>query len=123
MPTNDTGVELSISTAQALLISRGSAQQHLKDVLESTEAIAFLGTPHAGSAKADWDTSLTRLSNVLRKTNTEIMQVLKPGSEMLADLQQEFHTMLDDRSRNQKRNMEIFCFFEELAVIGVGKVG
>ena len=30
--------------------------------------------------------------------------------------------MLDDRSRNQNTKMEIFCFCEELAVVGVGKV-
>jgi hypothetical protein len=49
--------------------------------------------------------------------------VLKPGSEMLANLQQEFHTMLDDGSKNQKKTMEIFCFYEELPVVGVGEVG
>ncbi|MCJ1268064.1 hypothetical protein MMC22_007950 [Lobaria immixta] len=31
--------------------------EHLKDVLESTVAIAFLGAPHAGSAEADWTAS------------------------------------------------------------------
>ncbi|KAJ9656084.1 hypothetical protein H2201_008656 [Coniosporium apollinis] len=71
----------------ALLVARGAAQQHLKDVLESTAAIAFMGTPHIGSAKADWATPLTRLSNILRKTNSEIVRMLKPGSEMLANLQ------------------------------------
>lgn len=105
------------------MVSRGAAQKHLKDVLESTFAIAFMGTPHIGSAKANWATPLTRLSNVLRKTNSEIVWVLEPGSEMLANLQQEFHTMLDDRSKNQKKTMEIFCFHEELPVVGVGKVG
>jgi protein SERAC1 len=81
-----------------------------------------MGTPHVGSTKADWITPLTRLSNILRKTNTELVQVLKPGSEMLANLQQEFHTMLNDRSRNQQKNLEIFCFYEELPVTGIGKV-
>ena len=108
---------------QALLIARGAAQQHLKDVLESTAAIAFMGTPHCGSTHADWATPLTRLSKALRQTNSQIVQVLKPGSEMLANLEQEFHTMLDDRIRNQKQTMEIFCFYEELPVTGIGKVG
>lgn len=55
--------------------------------------------------------------------NIDIVQVLKPGSEMLANLQQEFHTMLDDRIRNQRKTIEIFCFYEELPVVGIGKVG
>jgi protein SERAC1 len=42
---------------------------------------------------------------------------------MLANLQQEFHTMLDDRIRNQKQTIEIFCFYEELPVTGIGTVG
>ena len=108
---------------QALLIARGAAQQHLKDILESTAAIAFMGTPHCGSTYADWATPLTRLSKALRQPNSQIVQVLKPGSEMLANLEQEFHTMLDDRIRNQKQTMEIFCFYEELPVSGIGKVG
>jgi hypothetical protein len=31
--------------------------------------------------------------------------------------------MLDDRSKNHKKIMEIFCFYEELPVVGVGKAG
>ncbi len=108
---------------QALLIGRGAFQEHLRDVLESTVAIAFLGTPHIGTDKARWMTALTRLSSVLRQTNGEIVRVLEPGSEMLANLQQEFHTMLDGRSRMQGQRIEICCFYEELAVVGVGKVG
>jgi hypothetical protein len=108
---------------QALLIARGAAQQHLKDILESTTAIAFMGTPHCGSAYADWAMPLTRLSKAPRRTDSQIAQVLKSGSEMLANLEQEFHTMLDDRIRNQQQTMEIFCFYEELPVTGIGKVG
>ena len=104
------------------MISRGAAQQHLKELLRSTSAIAFMGTPHMGSNKAAWVAPLTRLSNILRTTNSDIVQVLKPGSEMLANLQQEFHTMLDDRSKNDKKVMEIFCFFEVVKVFGVGEV-
>lgn len=115
-------LEANGSEWKSLLISRGAAQQHFKDLLNSTVAIAFMGTPHMGANKANWASPITRLSNMLRKTNEEIVQVLKPGSEMLANLQQEFHTMLDDRSRNEGRFIDIFCFYEEIAVIGIGEV-
>lgn len=105
------------------MVARGAPEQHFKDVLESTIAIAFMGTPHVGSAKAEWAAPLTRLCNVLRKTNSEITQVLKPGSEMLANLQEEFHGMLRDRSKNHQKTMELFCFYEEVDVVGVGAVG
>ncbi|KAJ5863192.1 hypothetical protein N7455_007260 [Penicillium solitum] len=142
-------------TEQALLISRGSAQKYYKDVFESTAAIAFIGTPHLGSDKAAWALPLTRLANVLREANREMLKaftpgsemfaamqqefntmmedhrrnanretvkVLTPGSEMLATLQQEFHTMLEDCRRNHGKTIEMFCFYEELEVNGVGKI-
>lgn len=83
-------------------------------LLESTAAIAFLGTPHTGSNLAEWASILTRLSGIVRPTNKSIVSVLQPGSEMLANLQQEFHTMLDARQCQGKPVPRIFCFFEEL---------
>ncbi|KAF1844989.1 uncharacterized protein K460DRAFT_354850 [Cucurbitaria berberidis CBS 394.84] len=107
---------------QALLIARGTSQPHVKSLLPSTVGIAFMGTPHLGSNKADWASPITRLSNLLRKTNQEIVAVLKPGSEMLANLQQEFHTMLEDRRRNEGKWVDIFCFYEEVAYPGIGEI-
>ncbi|KAF1811247.1 hypothetical protein P152DRAFT_474853 [Eremomyces bilateralis CBS 781.70] len=107
---------------QALLVSRGSAEQHAKDLLESTVAIAFMGTPHLGSNLANWGHPISKLSNLLRKTNSEIVGVLQPGSEMLAAVQQEFHTMLDDRSRNDSKYINIFCFYEEVGYPGLGEI-
>ncbi|KAJ5628167.1 hypothetical protein N7490_010395 [Penicillium lividum] len=109
-------------TEQTLLCARESPHQHHKDLFKSTFAIAFMGTPHVGSAQANWATPLTRLARVLRRTNTEIVQLLEPGSEMLANLQQGFHTMLEDCRRNQGKTIEMFCFYEELAVPMIGKI-
>jgi hypothetical protein len=75
-----------------------------------------------GSTKAEWASILSRLSSVLRQTNRNILSVLEPASEVLANVQQEFHTMLDDRNRNQGSGVEIHCFHEEVAVAGVGEV-
>jgi hypothetical protein len=107
---------------QALLISRGTSQPHVKSLLPSTVAIASMGTPHLGSRKADWAAPLTALSNLFRQTNKDIVAVLEPGSEMLSNLQQEFHTMLEDRRRNEGKWLEIFCFYEELAYLGIGDI-
>jgi protein SERAC1 len=91
-------------------------------MLESTVAIAFMGTPHLGSDLANWGHPIFKLSNLLRKANSEIVGVLQPGSEMLAAVQQEFHTMLDDRSRNNNKYINIFCFYEEVGYTGIGEV-
>lgn len=107
---------------QALLVCRGEAEAYFKSVLSSAFGIIFIGTPHAGSGKADLLKPLTKLAKVLRPSNDAIVGVLKPGSEMLANLQQEFHGMLEDHRRNHGKLIKIFCFYEELEVEGLGKV-
>jgi hypothetical protein len=82
-----------------------------------------MGTPHLGAKKAEWAGPLTRLSKMVRQTNREIVAVLEPGSEVLAGLQQDFHVMLEDRRRNQRKDFDIYCFYEELPYPGIGKVG
>lgn len=59
---------------------------------------------------------------ILKQTNPQILAVLESDSEVLARVQDEFHTMV--RSRNQERlqPIEITCFFEELPLPGVGVV-
>lgn len=64
----------------------------------------------------------TMMEDHRRNANRETVKVLTPGSEMLATLQQEFHTMLEDCRRNHGKTIEMFCFYEELEVNGVGKV-
>jgi len=44
------------------------------------------------------------------------------SSEMLSALQQEFHTLLEDRRRNEGKWIEIFCFYEELSYAGIGNI-
>lgn len=94
----------------------------MKALLPATAAISFLGTPHMGSTIANWAKPLTQLSNMLRRSNSDIVAVLRPGSEMLATIQQDFHTMLEDRRRNENKWINVFCFYEEKAYNGVGHV-
>ena len=82
-----------------------------------------MGTPHAGSSIAEWDKIITGLCHALKCTKRDTMNVLRPGTEVLADLQQEFHTMLNTRQQQgEAKPIKIFCFFEELPVDGIGEV-
>lgn len=58
---------------------------------------------------------------VIKQTNTEIVAVLKRDSEVLARIQDGFHTMLLARSQ-EGQPMKISCFFEELPLPGIGLV-
>ncbi|MCJ1277339.1 hypothetical protein MMC21_005151 [Puttea exsequens] len=98
-----------------------NAEQHERRVLECTQAIAFLGTPHRGSELASWATIAGNMVNVVKTTNTDLLEVLKPSSEVLENLTQDFHTMLRSREQAQNPSMKITCFVEELPVSKAGK--
>ena len=59
---------------------------------------------------------------LMRRTNKQILDVLNPDSEVLANIQSEFHTMLRARANIGEKAIGIMCFFEELPVVGVGMV-
>jgi protein SERAC1 len=65
---------------------------------------------------------LTGISKAFRRTNKDIVRVLKPGSEMLANVQQEFGMMLEGRREEGRKKIKMFCFYEELGYVGIGEV-
>lgn len=107
---------------QALLSSRNSAEAHLRQIIECTTGIAFLGTPHCGSDLANWAKIFGSVANMIKKTNTSLLETLRPESEVLARIQKDFHTMLRSRRDEGKPQLKISCFYEELPVRGVGEV-
>ena len=59
---------------------------------------------------------------MVKQTNSEIVEVLRRDSEVLARIQDQFHTMIIARSKEEIGLIEICCFFEELPLPGVGLV-
>ncbi|KAB5515378.1 hypothetical protein GE09DRAFT_1231411 [Coniochaeta sp. 2T2.1] len=106
----------------ALVRSRERPEPHLQNILRSTRAIAFLGTPHHGAGLAYWAELLSRYIGVVKQTNSEIVAVLRSESEVLARIQASFHTMVMARSREGSGLTEICCFYEELPLPGIGQV-
>ncbi|KAL9053755.1 MAG: hypothetical protein Q9162_004553 [Coniocarpon cinnabarinum] len=109
-------------TEQALVHShsKNSLEPHLAQIERCASAIIFLGTPHCGSDLAAWGVLGTRMAKMLKQANEEIVAVLKPGSEMLRLIQNNFHTILDLRKK-EGRDIAITSFFEELPVFAVGE--
>ena len=105
---------------QALTVA-DNAEQYEKRILEYTEAIAFLGTPHRGSELASWATIVGNMVNVVKTTNIDIFEVLKPSIEVLENLNQDFYTMLRSREQAQYPSIKLACFVEELPVSKAGK--
>ena len=90
-------------------------------VEQHTIGVAFLGTPHHGSNKAAWGKYAASVVNIVRKSNKDVVNVLRPDSEMLRIIQLEFHYLLRSR-HNESRSLNLTCFYEELDVKGIGFV-
>ncbi|KAE8382644.1 Alpha/Beta hydrolase protein [Aspergillus bertholletiae] len=103
----------------ALFTSKQRPEPHLHNILRSTRGIIFLGTPHHGASLAKWADFVCRSISLVKQTNPEIVNVLKRESEVLARIQDGFHTMV--RSVGPPP-IEVTCFYEEVPVLGVGLV-
>ena len=107
---------------KALVKSNERHEPQLHNILRSTRAIAFLGTPHHGAGLARSAELLVRAIGVVKQTNTEIVAVLQDQSEVLARIQDSFHTMVMALGRDGSGLIDICCFYEELPLPGVGQV-
>jgi pimeloyl-ACP methyl ester carboxylesterase len=108
-------------TETALSSSRYSPFEHIQQIERNTVGIVFLGTPHLGADAAKWATFASRMLSAVRQTNVNIVEVLKPDSEMLENIQKNFHSVLRQRIDTQQP-IEITCFFEQLPVKIAGEV-
>ena len=105
----------------ALCLSSSSAEKHIQQIGLCTAAIAFLGTPHHGSDLAAWGQFGIKIVNVVKQANIEIAAVLRPESEVLANIQMGFGNLLRAR-QDGGTGIAITCFYEELALPLIGEV-
>ncbi|KAG7038643.1 Kinesin light chain [Colletotrichum scovillei] len=103
-------------------LSRAHKREELEEVLEATRGILFLGTPHHGSDLASWAEQLARCVGIFKQTNTAILSVLRPESEVLAEIQDDFHNILQSKTTAGFCTIHITCFFETLSLPGIGFV-
>jgi len=61
------------------------------------------------------------LVNTARRANRAILDTLKPESEILSILVNDFHPMLRSREKGKAGAISITCYAEELAVSRWGK--
>ena len=78
--------------------------------------MCFLGTPHHGAGLADWCAILANIANVAKPANVAPVNVLKRDSEILRDIQDSFHNVLEKR-KEERVNIGLVCFYETLPYI------
>ncbi|PMD17926.1 hypothetical protein NA56DRAFT_542480, partial [Hyaloscypha hepaticicola] len=108
-------------TENALCLSKSSPETHISRIVDCTVGILFLGTPHFGADLASWAKFGSKLASILTSSNPSIVAVLQPHSEVLANIQKSFHSLLRCR-RDEGTEICITCFFEELPLPVVGEV-
>jgi hypothetical protein len=106
---------LDVNSPKMLLEANIDDTKSSKDVLESTKAVLFLGTPHAGSSFADMGDTLRRIVNAVGfGTANQNLRDLKPESAMLEQCRKHFQSL------HKSRNFDIYTFQEELGMTGIG---
>ncbi|EPE34666.1 alpha/beta-Hydrolase [Glarea lozoyensis ATCC 20868] len=102
---------------QAVLICRED-QSNLVKVSESTRGIIFMGTPHGGVGIAGWAYAFAKYFRPFRQVNSDILVELGRDSQQLTAINQQFLKFLG----RTDVNIYIYCFFEDKASVGVGKI-
>lgn len=97
----------------AFLKSKNPFESRLRDLYESTNAIAFLGVPHSGSSLADLAKLPAAWLGRLTKANTKLLSVLRTESEILSRIHEEFVFALLGL-RDIGRDVQVTCFYEAL---------
>ena len=70
---------------------------------------------------ASWATVTGNMIKLVRSAKTNVLEVLKPNSEVLENLIRDFYTMLRSREQAEIPSIDIVCFVEELPVSKAGK--
>ncbi|KAF2187179.1 kinase-like protein [Zopfia rhizophila CBS 207.26] len=104
----------------ALATAAQKPESHLQSILHSTRGIIFLGTPHHGLGLAKWAEVVSRSIGVLKQKNAQTVAVIESDSEVLARVQDSFHTLIRSRRKDGLQSIEMSFFFEELPLPGVG---
>ncbi|KAI1758095.1 hypothetical protein F4782DRAFT_536756 [Xylaria castorea] len=104
---------------KALIVSAESAYDEHRALDQHIVGLLFIGTPHRGSDLAGYATTMARVLKLTgKRVNDVIVSVLRPDSEVLADVQESFGMWM---VRNQSR-CSLACFYEEHELPGVGMV-
>jgi protein SERAC1 len=106
---------------KALLLSRNNPEADLRGIVDCVKGMIFLGTPHKGSWMADWAKIPASAIGLVKSTNKSLLGILETDSQFLESIQVEFWSMVRGL-RESGRRFEVACFFEELPLLGVGKV-
>lgn len=105
---------------EAIMRSEHPHDQHLKDIFNSTRAIAFMGTPHDGSEMANWAKIPVHALGYLKSVNTSLLEVLRTENQYLRSVGERFSLLM--KNLDDPRQIAITSFVEDLPLKIGGQV-
>ncbi|KAH9204174.1 hypothetical protein DL95DRAFT_497768, partial [Leptodontidium sp. 2 PMI_412] len=108
---------------KTLLLCSQHPEDDVKSIWASTFGIIFMGTPQLGSDLAPVAGRLAKIIDLdpTRRVNRKLLQVLCRDSTELANMQNEFKSLIANRIR-QHGHLAVHSFAEELPVNYIGQV-
>lgn len=106
---------------KTILLSRNNPEAHLRGLFNCTKGIVFMGTPHKGSWMADWAKIPAGALGLVKSANRSLLKVLETDDQLLEAIQVDFWSMVRELRENG-RQVEVTCFFEELPLPVAGKI-
>lgn len=98
-------------------------REDLMDFSQHTAGIIFMGTPHRGSAIADYATRFSSLVGSFKQTNPKLLQVLQRESDTLHRIHDDFYDLINERRNSyDQHNISVMCFWEELPSPNAGLI-
>ncbi|KAL4907100.1 hypothetical protein BDW74DRAFT_189665 [Aspergillus multicolor] len=101
---------------QALVAARESRIEYIREIETHTMGICFLGTPHRGANLATWAERFTRMFNIFRPANHQIVSLLKRQSRALHEMRRSFYNILE-RRKDEGCRIHIVCFYETIPMV------
>ncbi|KAH8669922.1 hypothetical protein BGZ61DRAFT_483227 [Ilyonectria robusta] len=98
-------------------------REDLMDFSQHTAGIIFMGTPHRGSAIADYATRFSSLVGSFKQTNPKLLQVLQRESDTLHRIHDDFYDLVNGRRNSiDQHKISVICFWEELPSPNAGLI-
>jgi hypothetical protein len=87
--------------------------------------VVFFGTPHAGSDLTVYASALASIIewSIFKKPNRRLLNVLERNSEILANIEDGFFTIVRNRSKAESTAIDLFVFYEEKPLPIIERVG
>lgn len=98
---------------QALYTSRHHPERYFNNILHSTRGVIFVDTPNHGVGRASWAEAKFSSTSLIKQTNSKHDNNLRRDFEVIADIQDHFHNMVNEHSAETQPQIEVLYLYEE----------